>query len=120
MGLWVGSVEYVFYFADDLQASFAAHFGVHADGNHVFIRWKSLEINGCGVFSKCFVVRQIVCRRQIPMFVAVDETEIAGVVIVVVGVMVENHPSELLFHSRRRLREVACELQERVVIHFGW
>ena len=54
------------------------------------------------------------------MFVAVDETEIPGVVIVVVGVMVENHPTELLLHSRRRLCEVACELQERVVIHFRW
>ena len=47
------------------------------------------------------------------MSVAVDETEIAGVVIVVAGVMVENHPAELLVHGCRRLCEVACELQER-------
>ena len=39
-----------FYLVDNLLATLAAHLGIHADGDHVFVGRVAFEVDGGGAF----------------------------------------------------------------------
>ena len=61
---------------------------------------------------------EVVGWGQPPTALAADEAEVFGVVVLVVGKDVEGHPAEHGFHLARVLGEVACEVQQGLVVQF--
>lgn len=109
-----------FHLVDDLAAAVAGHLGVHADGDHVFVGGETTEVDGGGVLAEGLVISEVVGGCQLPAAITAEEAEVAGMVVEVAGIVVEDHAAELLLDGLGRLGEVAGELQKAVIIHLGW
>ena len=57
--------------------------------------------------------------RPLPAAITAEEAEIAGMVVEIASVVIEDHTTELLLDGFGRLGEVTRELQKAVVIHLG-
>ena len=102
-----------------MLAAKTGHLGVRADNNHVLVGGQAFEVDGGGMLSKGLVVGEVVGRRQFPAAITAEEAEIAGMVVEIASVVIEDHTTELLLDSLGRLGEVSCELQQAVVVHLG-
>ena len=69
------------------------------------------------MFAEALVVGEVVGGCEFPVTVAEKETEVACVVVVIVGIVVEDHSPELLFYCLGRLGKVTCQLQQAMVVH---
>ena len=107
------------HFIDDLPATLAGHLGVRADNDHVLIGGEAFEVDGGGMLAESLVVGEVVGGGHLPAALAAEEAEIAGMVVEVAGIVVEDHAAELLLDGLWRLGEETGELQKAVVIHLG-
>ena len=83
-----------------MEAALAGHLGVGADGDEVFVGGEAAEVDGGGVLAEGLVVGEVVGGGKLPAPITAEKTEVAGVVVVVAGIVVEDHPTELLLYGQ--------------------
>ena len=49
-----------------------------------------------------------------------DKAEISGVVIEIMSIHIEDHPTKLLLYGFWRLRQKTGQLQQAIIIHLWW
>ena len=62
----------------------------------------------------------VVGREEFPLSINIEKGEILCMVVEILGIVVERHPSELLFHLHGILRDIACQCEQRFIVHLGW
>ena len=90
-----------------MLAAKTGHLGVRADNDHVLVGGQAFEVDGGGMLPKGLVVGEVVGRRQFPPAITAEEAEIAGMVVEIASVVIEDHTTELLLDSLGRLSEVS-------------
>ena len=86
------------YFFENFYTAGTSDANIDTYGYHVFVSWKSLEVDSGSVLAQSIIVCQIVCRSQGPSAITADKTEVTCMIVIIVGIDIEGHTAELLFH----------------------
>lgn len=61
----------------------------------------------------------VVGRGEFPLSINIEKGEILCMAVEILGIVVERHPSELLFHLHGILRDIACQCEQLLEVHLG-